>query len=136
MSDPLAMMGKAPGGMMGGAPGGAPGGGMMRNMSALNPNDAAVMGASGQFTPDMTVRDYLTKMGVDVDGPVTQLVDMAKKQMANANPLNKMRSMAADTSLKPGGQPQTMPGVKPMVQPPGAPAPAGIEGLLSRLGGK
>jgi hypothetical protein len=109
---------------------------LMKNLSVLNPKDANLMGVSGQFSPDMTVRDFLGQMGIDVDGPASQLVEMAKKQAQNANPLNKMRNMAADTSLKPGGQPQTMPGVKPMVAPPGQPSPAGMEGLLSKMGGR
>lgn len=109
---------------------------MMKNLSVLNPKDANLMANSGQFSPDMTVRDFLSQQGVDVDGPVTQLVELAKKQTANANPMNKMRNMAADASLKPGGQPPTMPGVKPMVAPPGQPSPAGMEGLLNKLGGK
>jgi hypothetical protein len=94
------------------------------------------MGASGQVSPDMTIRDFFQKQGIDVDGPVTQLVDFAKKQVANANPLTKMRNIAADTSLKPGGGPPTMPGVKPMQAPPSQPGPQGMEGLLNRLGGK
>lgn len=109
---------------------------MMKNLSVLNPKDANLMANSGQMSPDMSVRDFLAQQGVDVDGPVTQLVDLAKKQASNANPMNKMRNMSADASLKPGGQPPTMPGVKPMVAPPGQPSPAGMEGLLNKLGGR
>lgn len=109
---------------------------IMKNLSVLNPKDANLIGSSGQFSPDMTVRDFLAQQGIDVDGPATQLVEMAKKQSANANPMNKMRNIAADTGLKPGGQPSTMPGVKPMVAPPGQPAPSGMEGLLNKLGGR
>ena len=109
---------------------------VMSNLSALNPTDAKLIGQNSGITPNMTVRDFLSQQGIDVDGPVTQLADLAKKQMANANPMNKMRNIAADSSLKPGGQPPTMPGVKPMVAPPGQPAPAGMEGLLSKLGGR
>jgi hypothetical protein len=128
MSD---LMAKPP---MGGSPmGQSP---VSKNMSMANPMDAAMMGASGQVTPDMTIRDFFKQQGVDVDGPVTQLVEMAKKQMANANPMTKMRNIAADTALQKGGQPSTMPGVKPMVAPPGQPSPAGIEGLLGKLGGR
>lgn len=109
---------------------------VMKNLSVFNKNDAALMGASGQLSPDMTVRDFLGQQGIDVDGPVTQLVEMAKKQAANANPMTKMQNIAADTGLKPGGQPPTMPGVKPMVAPPGQPAPSGMEGLLQKMGGR
>uniref|UniRef100_A0A6M3LN38 Uncharacterized protein n=1 Tax=viral metagenome TaxID=1070528 RepID=A0A6M3LN38_9ZZZZ len=107
-----------------------------KNLSVFNPTDAALMGASGKMSPDMSVRDFLSQQGIDVDGPVTQLVELAKKQVGNANPMTKMRNISADASLKPGGQPPTMPGVKPMVAPPGQPAPAGMEGLLSKLGGR
>lgn len=107
-----------------------------KNLSALNPNDASLMAASGQISPDMSIRDFFQKQGIDVDGPVTQLVDFAKKQVQNANPINKMRNIASEASLKPGGAPPTMPGAKPMVAPPSAPAPSGMEGLLNRLGGK
>lgn len=107
-----------------------------KNLSVFNPTDAALMSSSGKFNPTMTVRDFLTQQGIDVEGPVTQLIEMAKKQMENANPMNKMRNISADASLNPGGQPPTMPGVKPMVAPPGQPAPAGMEGLLNKLGGR
>jgi hypothetical protein len=107
-----------------------------KNLSMLNPGDAAMMAGSGKFTPDMTVRDYFKQLGIDVDGPVTQLVQLAQKQTQNANPINKMRNIAADTALQKGGQPPTMPGVKPMVAPPGQPSPSGMEGLLSKLGGR
>jgi hypothetical protein len=107
----------------------------MKNLSVFNPKDANLIGSSG-MSPDMSVRDFLAQQGIDVDGPVTQLVEMAKKQAMNANPMNKMRNIANDAGLKPGGQPPTMPGVKPMVAPPGQPAPAGMEGLLNKLGGR
>jgi hypothetical protein len=103
----------------------------MKNLSAANPADIGAM--AGGIRPDMTVAEYLGKMGIDVNGPVTQLIQFAQKQVQNANPLTKMRNIAADTALQPGGQPGPMPGPRPMVQPPGQPAPSGIEGLLSRL---
>jgi hypothetical protein len=128
MGDPMMKMGA------GGPPPGGPSP-VMKNMSALNPVDAATMASSGNFTPDMTVRDYFQKMGIDVDGPVTQLVEFAKKQSQNANPMNKMRNIAADTALQKGGTPQPMTGPKPMVAPPGQPAPSGLSGLMQKLGG-
>lgn len=114
-----------------------PGGGspVEKNLSVLNPADAQLQFASGQITPDMTIRDFFSKQGIDVDGPVSQLTDFISKQQQNANPVNKMRNIAADTALQKGGGPQTMPGVKPMVAPPGQPSPAGMEGLMNRLGG-
>jgi hypothetical protein len=122
-------------------PPGMPGGNAMppspvlKNLSMLNPNDAVMMKASGMVTPKTTVREFFEQQGVDVDGPVTQLSDLAKRQIANNDPLTKMKNIAADTALQKGGQPPTMPGVKPMVAPPGQPAPSGMEGLMNRLGG-
>lgn len=105
------------------------------NLSVLNPEDAKLQMASGQVRPDMTVREFFESKGIDVDGPITQLTDFFNKQKQNADPLAKMRNIAADTALQKGGQPPMMPGVKPMVAPPGQPAPAGMEGLLGKLGG-
>jgi len=135
MSDPMPLKtGAPPQGMpMAGGRGPSP---LEKNLSVFNPTDAALMGVSGKMSPNMTVRDFLAQQGIDVEGPVTQLVQLAQKHAENANPMNKMRNIAADASLKPGGQPPTMPGVKPMVAPPGQPSPAGMEGLLNKLGGR
>jgi hypothetical protein len=78
--------------------------------SVLNPTDVAMMKQDGELRPDMSVRDYLGKMGVDVDGPVTQLLDALKGQREKANPLNKMQAIARAPSE---GQPQQS-GRKPM----------------------
>ena len=105
------------------------------NLSSLNPADVSLQMASGQITPDMTIADYFKGKGIDVNGPVSQLFDYMDKQKQNANPITKMRNIAADTALQKGGQPPIQPGVKPMVMPPGQPAPSGMEGLMNRLGG-
>jgi hypothetical protein len=94
------------------------------------------MTVNGSMNPQMTVKEFLAQQGVDVDGPVTQLAELAKRQINNANPLNKMGGASPATALKPGGQPPTMPGVKPMVAPPGQPSPSGMEGLLQKMGGR
>jgi len=116
-----------------------PGGGMpspvMKNLSPMNPADLSLMAASGNFLPNTTIREAFSKVGIDVDGPLSQLTDYMQKMKQNANPIDKVRNIAADTALQRGGQPQQMPGVKPMVTPPGQPAPAGMEGLINRLGG-
>ena len=135
MSDPMMTRGMGQGGQ---PPGGQPpgmGGGVMRNLSPMNPADLSLMAASGNFGPDTTIREAFSKVGIDVDGPMTQLADYVQKMKQNANPLNKVRNIAADTALQRGGQPPTQPGVKPMVASPGQPAPSGMEGLLNRLGG-
>jgi hypothetical protein len=130
MGDPMGAMG---GGMQGGMPPGA--GPVQKNLSAMTPGGAALMAASNPITPGMTVADYLQKMGIDVNGPVQQLIDFAQKQQQNANPINRMRNIAADTALQKGGQPPAQPGVKPMVAPPAQPSPTGMQGLLNKLGG-
>lgn len=107
--------------------------GVFQNLSPMNPSDAKLMAASGQLSPDMTVRDYLGKMGVDVDGPVTQLLDMGKRMQENADPMMKMKNIAASASSKPGGM-SMMGGGKPPAAPMGQPGPAGLEGLVKKLG--
>lgn len=90
--------------------------------------------------PKATVRDLLGRLGIDADGPVTQITDFLNKSKENATPLGQMKNIAAGApgpdmaQLSPGGQPETMPGRKPMVSPPGAPTAGGIEGLLGKLG--
>ena len=116
-----------------GPPGQSP---VNKNLSVLNPADAQLQFASGQVTPNMTIREFLAKQGIDVDGPISQLQGFLEKQQQNANPINKMRNISADTALQKGGGPQSMPGVKPMVAPPGQPSPAGMEGLMNKLGGR
>ncbi len=133
MSDPMMQKPQMP---QQGMPQGAPPSPVTKNLSMFNGRDAGLMQSTGQLSPNMSVRQFLEAQGVDVEGPVTQLVDMAKKQVENANPMNKMRNIAADTALQKGGQPNAQPGVKPMVAPPGQPSPAGMEGLINKLGGK
>ena len=137
MSDPMMGrgMGMPPGGPQGGPQ--RPPSPVEKNLSVLNPQDAQLQMASGQITPDMTVRDFLAQQGVDVDGPISQLAGFLDRQQQNANPINKMRNIAADTALQKGGSP--MPAGKPGAAPgPQAaqPAPGGLQGLMGRLGGR
>jgi hypothetical protein len=65
--------------------------------SPLNPTDLAVMSEQQgqQIDPQRTtVRELFAMQGVDVDGPVIQLVQKMEKDMGNANPANKMQAMA------------------------------------------
>jgi hypothetical protein len=96
--------------------------------SVFNPADAAMMGASGQFNPSSTVRDVLGKMGVDVDGPATQLVELFKSQMQNKTLTGKLGMGQPGATPFPQGQ-------KPMVPPPQAPQgeAGGMEGLMRNL---
>jgi hypothetical protein len=92
-----------------------------QNMSGFNPVDLAAMKQSGTFTPDMKVKDVLLKIGIDPEGPATQLVEFAKKQTQNADPLAKMKNIAATA---PQGQAQGQP-------PAEEPLPAGLDGLMN-----
>lgn len=98
-----------PQGMGGGMPPqGMPGGDAMskvkENMSIFNPTDATMMRESGQFSPDMTVRDFFAQNGVDVDGPITQLLKFVQDQAQKASPLNKMRAIAGQGAPPAGPQ--------------------------------
>lgn len=98
------------------------------NMGMFNPADMASMKkdasmGSGPFagmSKDTTVRDFFGKLGVDVDGPVSQLTELAKSQVQKSNPLSKMGNIAK--SPVPGGG-------QPSAQPP-MPEQAGLEGLM------
>lgn len=54
------------------------------NESILNPNDASRMQAQGRIRPDMTVREALQVMGIDVDQPISQ-VPQLQQQIQNAS---------------------------------------------------
>lgn len=126
--------------MPGAAPGGMPGGGgVEKNLSIFNPKDFVIMVKTMANDPQATVRDLLSRLGIEADGPVSQITEFISKGMENATPLGQMKNISAGaggTELSPGGQPPAMPGRKPMVQPPGAPTAGGMDGLLNRLGGK
>ena len=119
MSD---MMRKPPmGGGMGGGMGGAPGGDVIKeNMSPFNPTDLGMM--KQNMSPDMSVRDFMSQMGIDVDGPVSQLEQLAGKQTSNATGLGKMRNIAKAPPM--GGAPMGPSG------PPAGPSP-GMDKLLA-----
>lgn len=108
----------------GGPPMGDP---IAQNQSMFNPADLAGMKQTGDVTPQMTVRDFLQKMGIDVDGPVTQLQEFAQKQVQGGKALGKMQNIA----LAPG---QGAPRVPPQGGPPtGPPERPGMRGLLKNI---
>jgi hypothetical protein len=76
---------------------------VQQNMSVLNPVDAAVMKQDGAMgnPGEQTVMDALQKLGIDPQGPATQLVEWAKSQMKNANPANKMRAISGGGAKRP-----------------------------------
>lgn len=72
------------------------------NLSMMSPQDAFVMAEKGMLRADMSVRDLFSQLGVDVDGPVSQLSEMVQRESEKANPINKMRAMAdADPMMDP-----------------------------------
>jgi len=123
------------GGMPPGGGGMPPGGGedkFEKNVSLFNPADAALMKSRGDVQPNMTIRDFFQKQGLNVDGPVMQLVEFAKKQMKSASPLGKAQDIGggAPPPGGPGGMPPGMPGGG---GPPGG--SPGLAGLLKQGGG-
>lgn len=102
---------------------------LRQNRSVFNPADLTAMKQEGEITPDMSIRDYFARLGVDVEGPVSQLVEMGKQQMQKANPLNKMQAVAGGP--KPGAKPgMGQPAPMPQGGPPEAP---GMQGLLKKF---
>lgn len=93
--------------------------------SMLNPGDLAAMKQEGGMRPGMTVRDFLGKVGIDVDGPVEQLTKFGQSQVQNASGLGRMRNIAGMTG-QPGGMPRPGAGAPPPEQP-------GMEGLLRSM---
>jgi hypothetical protein len=81
------------------------------NMSIFNPVDIAAMktpGNPGQIDPQTTtIREFFDQQGVDVDGPLVQLVRFAQNQRQKANPINKMQGIAQ------GASGQAFPGMTP-----------------------
>ena len=109
---------------------------MEKNRSMLNPADATMAMQEGKIRPDMTVREFLqTNMGIDVDGPVTQLIEASKKQLQNRTAIGK----AANMGGSPGGAPPPgrMPQGRPAAVQPGqgGPPPGGLEGLMGQMRG-
>jgi hypothetical protein len=102
-------------------------------MSMNNPADLAAMkqakdSGQGRFAgmdEQTSIRDFFGQLGIDVDGPVTQLAQFAKDQVQKGNPLGKMENIAG--AIPPGG-PDLPPGVP--AQPPGAGGAPGIDSLM------
>lgn len=102
------------------------------NMSVLNPTDRAMMKQSGAVTPETPIREYFGMLGIDVDGPMSQLAGAMKDQMAKADPVQKMQRLAGGG---PGmGQPAPMPqgGGMPQGAPQGKPG-GDLKSLLGRM---
>ena len=76
-------------------PGGGMPDGMASTRSAANGVDLASMVGSGAIGKDQTIREFMQGLGINVDGPVTQLVEWQQKQMAMKKPIDKMPAMAS-----------------------------------------
>ena len=102
---------------------------MEMNRSMLNPADATMAIQEGKVRPDMSVREFLEmNMGIDVDGPVTQLIEASKKQLQNRTAIGKAANM---------GQPQGPPGPvgRPaFVQPGQGMGPPGLDSMMKEMG--
>jgi hypothetical protein len=86
--------GQGPAPTSGGAP---PADQVMESMrSPLNPADLAVMNEQGpQIDPNTTtVRQLFEMQGINVDGPVIQLVHKLEQDVGNADMGNKVNAMA------------------------------------------
>jgi hypothetical protein len=121
----------------GGLPGQFGGSAVEKNLSIFNPKDFILMVKTMANDPKATVRDLLQRLGIDADGPVTQVTDFLMKSKENATPLGQIKNMAGAGPLATAGPPQgepQMPGRKPMVQPPPAPTAGGMDGLINKLG--
>jgi hypothetical protein len=72
---------------------------MDESLSVMNPQDAFLMAERGMLRADMSVRELFSTLGVDVEGPVTQLSEMVQRETQKANPLNKMKAAAAASPM-------------------------------------
>lgn len=139
MSDPMAQFAQKYGGGMSGSKQNPTQQAIDENKSMFNPTDLAGIAESGEVTPDMTIRQFIEMNGMDVEGPVTQLVEWQMSQMDKADPMNKMKAIAGQgkppgganmpTQGQPLGAGSRLPqGRKPAVGP-------GISGLRSAMQG-
>jgi len=82
------------------------------NMSMFNPVDAMAMkGPIKQNINDMQLGQFIESLGMDLEGPATQLVEFGKKQTENADMAGKMKNIG-------GGVPGSGSPVPPPVPPP------------------
>ena len=111
------MPGGAPAGP-GGPPGAAPGMNPQATMSAMkesrslfNPQDVSMMIQDGTITMETPVAEVLRLMGIDVNGPFSQLAQKGggvSQKLRSADPVSKMRGLAR--KQRPPAPPQEGPG--------------------------
>jgi hypothetical protein len=141
MADPMSRPMPSPGGAspMGRNPMASPGGAspadragrgaMQATESMLSPGDTMLRQSQGRgVTQSTTVREFLEGYGINVDGPVDQLKQMATGALQNANPAGRMQNMARRSGASPTGQ-------SPMGQRPMGPSPTGQSPMAQRPAG-
>ncbi len=108
--------------------GGDPMGAMDGARSPFSGVDLASMAGDGTVGKGQTVRQFLGGLGIDVDGPLEQLLQFQKQAGANRQPLQKMQSIAG--AQAPPGAP---PGRPPMAAT--GPSGGGLESMRKELMG-
>jgi len=79
---------------------------MQAQESMANPTDLAAKMSRGAIRPDMTIREFYQQMGIDVDGPLSQLKDAMGDQLTKASPINKIQAMGGGQAGAPPAPPQ------------------------------
>ena len=74
------------------------------NRSWLNPSDAATMvGRTVGLNEHTTLAQFLQEvLGLDLDGPATQLVTFTDAQLSSQSAVDKMANIAEGRNLRPG----------------------------------
>ena len=117
------------------------------NRSWLNPQDSLTMLGRMNITPETTLGEFFTQLGLDLSAPaIEQLERFNNAQLSNIDPLDKMKNIAEGNNMQPGAgrraadqlaaataSPTPAPGMASQGLPgPGTPD-AGVEGLLAAV---
>jgi len=117
MSDPM-MMG-------GGKPSTPRPNAISRNMSPLNPSDAAMMGQTGKLGKETTIEQFVTgTLKIPITAPLTSFVGALKNMVSKRNMAGKASAMSAQQPAPMQGSPRPPVGAPSMGTPPVSPAPA------------
>lgn len=90
-----------------------------KNASIFNPMDLAMMKEEGAFTgmENMTARQafeqFCSKVGINPDGPVQQLVEFGRKQVENGDMLGKMQNISQEGNEE---EPLPTPGLEDLMK--------------------
>ena len=106
---------------------------LKETQSPLNGPDAAMMKKSGQVNPEGTFGEFMeSSFGIQWEDPMQTAMGKLKGAAQNATPMGKVKSMAGNAGMQPGGMPR--PGMPEKPMPQGRP-PAVGGGLESLMGG-